>query len=138
MKCFLLLGKRYSWTQFVFEFCKHNPAIRCVTEIDRNEGELFVLKVTAKRATELIEEYGISVFPVFIDTPPDIILQDGIEACKRGAEPYEDMAKHFIEDCSIYTEQFFVSINAHRISATNPADAAVDFVNYMKSVSYGG
>ncbi len=134
---FALLGRAYSYKNFAFEYCSHNPALNCVNICNVNMITNNVVICSMADLLKLDEKYTGKVYPVYFDTSEYQVLTEGISYCGKNGKSYNDMCKQFIEETKEYESNKLVDANVTVIKADNVCDACYLLIGYMKSVLSG-
>ncbi|MCM1218469.1 MAG: hypothetical protein NC548_28610 [Lachnospiraceae bacterium] len=132
---FAVMGFTNSYVDYIMNFCSHNPVLRIRGIDEYYEEGISITRVTPDLLDVLNNKVSKdNVYPVFIETPADQILKEGIKACSKGDGTYVGMAQTFLADDKTYSASALSGVGAYKISTDNACDAAYEFLSYVKKV----
>lgn len=130
---FILLGKTYSYKNFINEFCKNNPTYNCVSVDGISQDHInIVLGNSVKDYYDAREIAVNDVYPVYIETSDYEILREGIKYANTGRITCNQMCQNFLDESADYSGGILNAIEAKIISASNACDACYEFIKFIK------
>ena len=129
---FVLMGKTYSYKKYVSDYCSTNKSFNCVSKYNLHTTGINIVLGDMDDLEDIKKNFTGAIYPVFIDTPDEVLLERGIADYSGTASTQVDMCKKFIEDSEIYSAEALERVDAVSINADNECDACYEFMKYLR------
>lgn len=131
---FLILGRTYSYKDYVYQHCKHVKSLHCTNETQINKNKINVVVGDMDTYTVLRKYYDDILYPVYIHTPSDEVLAQGLKEVKGGRGACEGLCKTFLNEGRLYDINVLSNIEAYIINKPGPVSSYDSFIEYIESI----